>query len=178
MRTLITKLPAFAAVPLLFMLASSDVASTDEAKNRMPNGLMEAIARQHAALNEFVRGNVAPWNDVCSKADDVTNEGGWGGFEKGWSSEVRKRYAWAASRFAGAEGEVRVENVTLVATPELAYSVDIERSRVKLAGSADFVPMALRVTTVYRPENGQWKMVHRHADPLMTVQAPGSVLQK
>jgi ketosteroid isomerase-like protein len=162
----------------LFVLAASDVASTEETKAMLPNGSKEAIARQHVALNEFVRGNVAPWNDICSQADDVTIVGGWGGFERGWLAEVGKRYAWAATRFTGAEGEVQVENVALIATPELAYSVDIERSRVKLRGSTDFVPMTLRVTTVYRPENGQWKMVHRHADPLMTVQAPASVLQK
>jgi hypothetical protein len=65
--------------------------------------------------------------------------------------------AWAASRFKCADGHVQVENISLIATPELAYSVDIERSRVRLAGTEQFVPMALRVTTIYRPENGEWK---------------------
>jgi ketosteroid isomerase-like protein len=55
----------------------------------------------------------------------------------------------------------------------LAYAVEIERSAARMAGSSELQQLALRVTTVFRREGGQWKVVHRHADPLMSVKQYG-----
>src|SRR5919106_166734 len=46
----------------------------------------------------------------------------------------------------------------------------IERANVKMGGMEDFAPSTLRVTMVFRPEDGTWKVVHRHADPITTAQ--------
>jgi ketosteroid isomerase-like protein len=142
----------------------------------IPEALKQAIVQHHSATNEFLKGNVLPWKEMCSHRDDVTIIGGWGGYERGWIEQVEKRYEWAAARFEG--GEVHFENISLVVAPELAYSVDIERSNVRLSGKEGVVPMTLRVTTIYRLEDKQWKVVHRHADPLLTLQGAASVLQK
>jgi ketosteroid isomerase-like protein len=142
----------------------------------VPEALKQAIEQHHSAANEVLKGKVLPWKEICSHRDDVTIIGGWGGYDRGWTEQVEKRYEWAAARFEG--GEVHFENISLVVTPELAYSVDIERCHVRLSGIDGVVPMALRVTTIYRLEDGQWKMVHRHADPLLTVQGAASVIQK
>jgi ketosteroid isomerase-like protein len=61
---------------------------------------------------------------------------------------------------------------------DLAYTVAIERSEVRVAGQDKPAPMALRVTHIFRKEDGAWKLVHRHADPLMNKTAPGAVLEK
>jgi len=89
----------------------------------IPDGLKTVIEQHHLATNEFIRGNVSPWQDHCSHLDDVTIIGGWGGFEKGWEAQVEKRYEWAANRFKGAEGKIEIENISLVVTGEMAYSV-------------------------------------------------------
>ena len=54
-----------------------------------------------------------------------------------------------------------LSNLSGIVTPEMAYSVDIERTKIRLANSAE---SALRVTTIFRLENGEWKIVHQHAD--------------
>jgi hypothetical protein len=56
--------------------------------------------------------------------------------------------------------------------------VAIERSEVHLVDQDKPVPMALRVTHIFRKEDGVWKLVLRHADPLMGKTAPAAVLQK
>ena len=131
--------------------------------------LQTAIDTYRQAQKEFVKGNPQPFKDVCSHSDDASIFGGWGGYEKGWAAQVEKRYDWASARFASGEDERKIENISLVVTPEMAYSVDIERSKISLANSKEVRTMALRVTTIFRLENGDWKVIHRHADPLVEV---------
>jgi len=45
--------------------------------------------------------------------------------------------------------------------------VNVERGNARLHDSDKAVLMALRVTTVYRREGEDWKMMHRHADNLV-----------
>ena len=39
-------------------------------------------------------------------------------------------------------------------TPELAYLVKVERYRAKVGGSREMATVALRVTSIFRPEDG------------------------
>jgi ketosteroid isomerase-like protein len=47
---------------------------------------------------------------------------------------------------------------------DMAYTVAYERSSVSVAGGPP-QPAFLRATQIYRRENGDWKLVLRHADP-------------
>lgn len=49
---------------------------------------------------------------------------------------------------------------------DLAYWTGVQRSVVHMADGSDPVPMDLRVTELFRKEQGAWKLFHRHADPL------------
>ena len=73
---------------------------------------------------------------------------------------------------------MEVEYLSAGASGDLAYTVAIERSEALLAGQDEPAPMALRVTHVFRKEEGVWKLVHRHADPLVDKTAPATVLRK
>lgn len=124
------------------------------------------LARRQEATAAFFNGDPEPWKAQAAQTDDITMFGGFGGYERGWSA-VNDRYTWAAA--ANAEGSVRVELIACHVTPELAYTVAIERGAVRPSGGREFAPKALRVTEIFRRDGPDWKLIHRHADPLVTV---------
>jgi ketosteroid isomerase-like protein len=62
-------------------------------------------------------------------------------------------------------------------TPELAYIVEIESYRARVGGAETAAPVSVRVTTVSRREAGNWRVTHRHADPIINARPAESVLQ-
>ena len=136
----------------------------------------ELIEQYHLASDEFLKGNPEPVNKLWSRRDDVTLANPFGPPVRGWD-EVAKVGDRAASQVR--DGElVSVEIVAKHVTAELAYVVEIERPKAKIGGSEDITPFALRVTMIFRPEDGGWKIVHRHADPITTPQPAESVIQE
>jgi ketosteroid isomerase-like protein len=83
----------------------------------------------------------------------------------------------ASSNFRDGEN-VGFVIVARYATAELGYVLEIERQQVKVGGREDIVPSALRATMIFRPEDGSWKIVHRHADPITKAQSAESVIQE
>ena len=49
---------------------------------------------------------------------------------------------------------------------------------IKAAGSEEKRPFALRVTQLYRREEGEWKIIHRHADPMTQPTEPAWLKQE
>jgi ketosteroid isomerase-like protein len=138
-------------------------------------GLDGVIERYHAALDDFMKGNPEPLKALYSRGDDVTLGNPFGPFASGWS-QVDATMTRAAANYR--EGEARgFESVAKCVTPDLAYTVETELYKSKVGGRDDVTPFAARCTTVFRPEGGEWKIVHRHADPITTPQAAESVLR-
>jgi ketosteroid isomerase-like protein len=134
------------------------------------------IEKYDLALGEFVKGNPEPVKELFSHRDDVTLANPLGPPVRGWD-EVAKTIEHAASNIR--EGEITgFETVEKHATPEFAYVVRIERQEGKVGGGEDVASFSLRVTMIFRPEEGQWKVVHRHADPITTAQPAESVIQE
>jgi ketosteroid isomerase-like protein len=71
-------------------------------------------------------------------------------------------FRWLASRFSGVS-DYRLDLVAAGLRRDLAYTVGFERSRVSIDGGPA-QENVLRVTHVFRRENGEWKIVHRHGD--------------
>lgn len=61
-------------------------------------------------------------------------------------------------------------------TADLGYTVEIERFEARVGESEAVTPVALRVTSIFRREDGAWKLVHRHADPITTGRPAQSVI--
>jgi ketosteroid isomerase-like protein len=125
----------------------------------------------------FMNGDTALWKSNVSRRPDVIIMGAWGAYERGWP-EVSARYDWAGARFKDSGANLRVEYLAASVSGELAYTTAIERADVGLQGQDKAAPMALRVTHVFRREEGGWKLILRHADPLMGKTAPDAVLKR
>ena len=114
--------------------------------------------------------------ELWSRRDDVTLANPYGSIACGWEQVVEAtEQAASTSR----DGElVSVEILAKHVSPELAYVVEIEQAEAKMGEREDITPFALRVTMIFRPEEGTWKVVHRHADPITTPQPAESLIQQ
>jgi ketosteroid isomerase-like protein len=136
----------------------------------------ELIEQFHLAQGEFVKGNPEPVKKLLSRREDVTLNNPFSPPARGWD-EVVATMERAASQFRDGEF-VSAEIIEKNVTPELAYVVEIERAEAKVGGGEETTPWALRATMIFRPEDGEWKIVHRHADPITTPQQAESVIQE
>ena len=136
----------------------------------------QVLEQWQPASGEFLKGNPEPVKKLWSRREDVSLANPFGPPARGWE-QVAKIIEHAASQVR--DGELTsIEIVAKYVTPELAYVVQIERPKAKIGGSEDITPFALRVTMICRPEDGTWKIVHRHADPITTPQPAESVIQE
>lgn len=128
------------------------------------SGFQELLERYHESLDAFVTGDPEPTKLLWSRADDVTLANPLGPPARGWS-EVAATIDRAAAQIR--EGEpCNYELVSGSVLGDLGYNLEIERTRAKVGPADEVRAITLRVTTIFRREAGEWKIVHRHADPL------------
>ena len=137
--------------------------------------LQQVIAHIQVVSQQFLAGDPAPFQACWSHADDVTLCGAWGAYERGWKL-IGPRLEWAADRYRG--GHTEFELLALSESGDLAYSVWIERGEVRVVGRDELSPTALRVTQIYRREEGAWKIIHRHGDAIIAKTEATAVLQE
>jgi ketosteroid isomerase-like protein len=136
----------------------------------------EFLPRFELGIERFLNGDATLWKSNVSQESDATIMGAWGDYEKSWS-ELEPRYDWAAARFEESGAQVQFQYLSSGVSGELAFTVAIERSTVRLVGQKEPAAMSLRVTHLFRKERGEWKLLHRHADPLMSKTVPATVLR-
>ncbi len=134
------------------------------------------IERCQAAMREFGKGNHKPMHGLYSTREDVTIATAIDPPVRGWD-EVARRMERSASNLS--EGEIDTfEIVTKVVTPELAYVLWVEHHRGKIGDTDEVVDFPLRVTIIFRLEDGTWKVVHRHTDTVITPQPHESMIKE
>jgi ketosteroid isomerase-like protein len=131
----------------------------------------ELIEQYFRAQREFLRGNPEPVKNLFSHRQDVTIASPYGPPVRGWD-EVAKTIEHAAS--LRSDGTfLGWQIVAKYITAELAYVVQVEQAEAKIGAREEITPIAVRATMNFRPEeDGEWKIVHRHADPITTAQPP------
>ena len=138
--------------------------------------LIDAIERSHAALGAILRGDPRLYQALYSSAEDVTLGNPFGPYVRG-RQKVEQTLAGAASYYRDGE-VVDVELIAQYVSETLACIVEVERGRAKVGGAEDVVPVAVRVTSVFRLESESWKLVHRHADPIANPRPATSVISR
>jgi ketosteroid isomerase-like protein len=118
--------------------------------------------RQVAAA--FANGDPAPLRDISTREDPATILGPAGGAEQGAAHVLDVNQA--ASRQFQRGGTTELEVLHSGTSGDLAYWTGFQQASVRFEGKADPVQMRLRVTEIFRREGGDWKLIHRHADPL------------
>jgi ketosteroid isomerase-like protein len=140
------------------------------------NDLDGAIEQNHAALDAILKGDPRGYKALYSDREDVTLGNPFGPYARG-RKKVEETLAGAASHYR--DGEVTgVERIATYASGDLACVVEVERGRSKVGGGEELVPVAVRVTSLFRLEHGAWKLVHRHADPITTPRPAVSVIER
>lgn len=130
----------------------------------MTEDLSAFIERCHEALTQQSQGHPQPLLDLWSHADDVTVMAAVNGYEVGFEA-VSKLLTWAstAQKFEGWSAD----NLATVVGSEMGMSVELEHYALHVDGEDK--GMTLRATQVYRIEDGEWRIVHRHGDILTEV---------
>jgi ketosteroid isomerase-like protein len=76
--------------------------------------------------------------------------------------EVGPRLDWASPQIEATDRTV--ENLITVVGTDLAYTVDFEHMERRVDGGR--MDRVLRCTQIYRLEDGEWRITHRHAGEL------------
>lgn len=135
-----------------------------------------AIEQSHKALASILRGDSSGYKKLFSHQEDITLGNPFGPYSRG-RKNVEATLDGAAGHYRG--GEVTgVELVATYATSELSCVVEVERGRAKAGGNSEVVAIAVRVTSAFRNEQGEWRLVRRHADPTTTPRPAASVVSK
>jgi ketosteroid isomerase-like protein len=133
----------------------------------------QALEQYHATVVEVLKGNPDPTLQLWSQREDVVLCNPFRPFAHG-PTEVAQTTREAASHFA--DGECASQLIEKQVTAELGYIIELEQWRTKLDGKDR--AGALRVTTIFRREEGVWRVAHRHADAITTPQSIESIVRE
>jgi ketosteroid isomerase-like protein len=125
--------------------------------------LAELVRRTEEATSAFIRGDMSRYLELTSHARGFTLMNPFGGLPTRYDNRAES-LAKVAGYFKG--GEAKLELVQAHASGDIVVLVMLERQHGEVGGLPD-QDWSLRVTQVYRREDSEWRLVHRHADPLM-----------
>ena len=122
----------------------------------------EFMKQREKASNAFVNGDINPLYDISVQNSPATIFDPSGYFVQD-VEKVNAKNAKSVEFFtSGSTNKFQV--LHKAADNNIAYWVGIQRSIVQMKWQEQGVSMDLRITEIFRREDGQWKLFHRHAD--------------
>jgi hypothetical protein len=123
--------------------------------------LDDAIEQSRFVLAGTLGGDTDAHRQLLSDREDVTLANPFG-LARG-PDAVSEAMLRARDHFSDVE-VVGVQPVAKYVTDELACVVEVELYRARIEEDDDFTVFGLRVTNVFRAEDGRFRLVHRHTD--------------
>ena len=133
----------------------------------------QTVEKYHRALGEVNQGHTQPFLDLFSTEDDISLVNPIGAAVQGYKQVIETAQS-TFPNYSQAE-TIGFENLVTFVNCDFAYIVENERYETK-ASEQEADKITLRATTIFRLENGGWKVTHRHADPMVTKQPAETML--
>jgi len=127
----------------------------------LPPEFTDFVRQCHAAVGQQVSGRTEPFQALWSNADDVVLMGAAGSHQVGWA-DVSARLTWASQHLNF--GDFTVQNLLTGVDGHLGFTVDLEHMSREANGQTEH--RTLRASQGYRFEDGRWRVIFRHADPM------------
>ncbi len=129
--------------------------------------VQQLLLQGEDASRRWMNGDSAGYANLMAHTDRLTIFGPLGGpSPMGWSEGLARAQAAGARQFHGSISST-VELVQSYVSDSLVVVVKIERNKVRLAGREQPEEWVERSTEVYMQQGSEWKIVHRHSDPLI-----------
>lgn len=119
------------------------------------------LKQREEIATAYVNGDGAPLDAIVTRNDPATFMSPRGDVLTG-AAAIVERYATDAANFV--KGSSSKLEIVHAESGQLGLWTGIQHAEVKSKGDGAPVPMALRVTEVYRLDGKDWKLIHRHAD--------------
>lgn len=126
--------------------------------------LAALVERTRVSEIAFVQGEMEKYLSLVSHSDDYTLMSPFGGEPRRGFDTSSAHLAELSRFFRGGSGTVEV--VRTCASDSIVVLAMVLRLRANVGGLPE-QDWALRVTQVYRRDTWGWRVVHRHADPLL-----------
>jgi ketosteroid isomerase-like protein len=131
----------------------------------------EFLERYLEAARAFSHGEPDGIKALYAHTEDVTLANPFGPAVRGWDA-VSQALDFASSRFS--DGDVDpFEVIASYGNDDLVTFLANEQWRARVGDRPDVESFELRVTTTLRRDDGEWRMVHRHADPISRADPDG-----
>lgn len=121
-----------------------------------------AVKEFYSALNQMFTGELSSMKEVWSHKADVTFMGPNGSYQRGWKQVLAEWETQAALKLGG---KVEPVDIHITVGDELAIVSNYEIGKNK-GPEGQIQKVKIRATSLFRKENGKWKMIGHHTDLL------------
>ena len=120
----------------------------------------DAVEQWFVALNAMLAGDPEPFAEIYSHASDVTYMGAEGTYRVGWDDTYAD---WKTQAQRSLGGDVHGEDIHVVVEGTMATASHFTKGTVT-SPDGKATDLLVRETSVFRKEDGAWKMIAHQAD--------------